>query len=171
MENFASGGAISFHIGPIFKGQQPFEELKLEVREPVFRQNWIFGPILWPLMNTTSTKYENLDNFWTRGTTGFDFGASGNWKWPIRSLSYHENVIRVSRTARRGERHSGRLHCDPIFLYFLYSKPKTYNRLGRRMIFFSEFFMYFKYVSLFLWISYFAEVGLHKPLVPHIIGT
>ena len=39
MENFASGGAISFHIGPIFKGQQPFEELKLEVREPVFRQN------------------------------------------------------------------------------------------------------------------------------------
>ena len=38
----------------------------------------MFGPILWPLMNTTSTKYDNLDNFRTRGTTGFDFGASGN---------------------------------------------------------------------------------------------
>ena len=137
MENFASGGAISFHIGPIFKGQQPFEELKLEVREPVFRQNWIFGPILWPLMNTTSTKYENLDNFWTRGTTGFDFGASGNWKWPIRSLSYHENVIRVSRTARRGERHSGRLHCDRIFFCIL--NPKHITDLGVEWFFFLSF--------------------------------
>ena len=41
-------------------------------------------------MNTTSTKYENLDNFKSRGSTAFDFGASGNWKWPSESLNYLE---------------------------------------------------------------------------------
>ena len=39
MKNFGSGGAISFHIELIFKGQQPFEGLKLEVQEPVLIQN------------------------------------------------------------------------------------------------------------------------------------
>ena len=41
-------------------------------------------------MNTASTKYDNLGNFNSRGSTGFDFGAIGNWKWPMESLSYHE---------------------------------------------------------------------------------
>ena len=91
MKNFGSGGAISFHIGPIFKGWQPFEELKLGVQEPVLRQNWRFGPILWPLMNIRTTKHYNLNNFRTRGTTGFDFGASSSWKWPIECLWYHEH--------------------------------------------------------------------------------
>ena len=91
MKNLGSGGAISFHIGPIFNGRQPLEGLKLGVWEPVLKQNWTFGPILWPLMKGISTEHDNLDNFKSRGSTGFDFGASGNWKWPIGSLSYHEN--------------------------------------------------------------------------------
>ena len=91
MKNFGSGGAISFHIGPIFNGRQPLEGLKLGVPEPDLKQNWTFGPILWPFMKGISTEYDNLDNFKSRGFTGFDFGASGNWKWPIGSLSYHEN--------------------------------------------------------------------------------
>ena len=91
MENFGSGGAISFHIGPIFNGRQPLEGLKLGVVEPVLRQNWTFGPILWPLMNISTTKHYNLDNFRTRGSTGFNFGASGNGKRPIESLRNHEH--------------------------------------------------------------------------------
>ena len=50
----------------------------------------MFWTILWPLMNTTSTKYENWGNFKSRGSTAFDFGASGNWKWPSESLNYLE---------------------------------------------------------------------------------
>ena len=50
----------------------------------------MYGPILWPSMNTNSTKHDNLGNFKTRGSTRFDFGASGNWKWPMETLSYHE---------------------------------------------------------------------------------
>ena len=50
----------------------------------------MFGPILWPSMNTNSTKHDNLGNFKTRGSTRFDFGARGNSKWPIKSLSYHD---------------------------------------------------------------------------------
>ena len=40
-------------------------------------------------MKGISTEYGNLDNFKSRDSTGFDFGASGNWKWPMESLSYH----------------------------------------------------------------------------------
>ena len=50
----------------------------------------MLGPILWPLMNTTNTKHDNLDNFTSRGYTSFYFGASGNWKSPIESLRYHK---------------------------------------------------------------------------------
>ena len=50
----------------------------------------MYGPILWPSMNTNSTKHDNLGNFKTRGSTRFDFGASGNWKWPMETLSCHE---------------------------------------------------------------------------------
>ena len=41
-------------------------------------------------MKGISTEHDNLDNFKSRGSTGFDFGASGNLKWPMESLSYHE---------------------------------------------------------------------------------
>ena len=78
MKNFGSGGAISFHIGPIFNGRQPLEGLKVGVPEPVLRQNQTFGPILWPLMKVISTEHDILDNFKSRGSTGFDFGANGN---------------------------------------------------------------------------------------------
>ena len=54
----------------------------------------MFGPILWPLMNISTTKHYNLDNFRARGSTSLDFGASGNWKWPMESLSLHE-LMRV----------------------------------------------------------------------------
>ena len=53
----------------------------------------MFEQILWLLMKTTSTKHDNLDNFRTRGTPGFEFGASGIWKWPIESLRYHKHAI------------------------------------------------------------------------------
>ena len=76
MKNFGSGGAIRFHIGPIFKGRQPLEGLKVGVLEPVLRQNQTFGPILWPLMKVISTEHDNLDNFKSIGSTGFDFGAN-----------------------------------------------------------------------------------------------
>ena len=48
----------------------------------------MFEQILWLLMKSTSTKHDNLDNFRTRGTPGFDFGASANSKWPIELLRY-----------------------------------------------------------------------------------
>ena len=48
------------------------------------------GPILWPLMNISTTKHDNLDNFRTSRFTRFDFEAKGNSKWPIKSLSYHD---------------------------------------------------------------------------------
>ena len=51
----------------------------------------MFGAILWPLMKSTSTKHDDLDNFRTRGTPAFDFGVSGNSKWPIELLRYHEH--------------------------------------------------------------------------------
>ena len=40
----------------------------------------MFEQILWLLMKSTSTEHDNLDNFRTRGTPGFDFGASANSK-------------------------------------------------------------------------------------------
>ena len=39
MKNFGSGGAIRFHIGPIFNGRQPLEGLKLGVPEPDLKQS------------------------------------------------------------------------------------------------------------------------------------
>ena len=41
-------------------------------------------------MKGISTEYDNLDNFKSRGSTGFDYGAIGNWKWPMESLRCHE---------------------------------------------------------------------------------
>ena len=50
----------------------------------------MFGPILWPSMKVISTGYDNLDNFKSRGSTEFDFGASGYWKWPMESFRCQE---------------------------------------------------------------------------------
>ena len=138
MKNFGSGGAISFHIGPIFNGRQPLEGLKLGVWEPVLKQNWTFGPILWPLMKGISTEHDNLDNFKSRGSTGFDYGAIANWKWPMESLSYHELRVKCDVFDQYTElcvlkQFRPVFHCSPApfsvrFHFLLYQSPSYQSK-------------------------------------------
>ena len=125
MKKIGSGGAISFHIEPIFNGRQPLEGLKLGVVEPVLRQNWTFGPILWPSMKGISTEHDNLDNFKSRGQMWDQILTSMIQDNPVAFVINVGRIILWRPTSAKSEIHRKR---EKYLKYTKYSEKKIIRR-------------------------------------------